>query len=174
MLLGKSSPKRRRTFFRDPDFEHYLTDHGVEWELLDEDSHLSLENQWYEVFGNAIPWHCRNKCGARAEAELQAQEDTVFFVVPFLGDSRSLPTGIGSGVPRGAAYKCQGKILGLGGFRSQDKFVVPPDFSWCMIYTHEDYMLTSGPVFFRREWIVQPRETVGKKRRGGSRHHWHR
>jgi hypothetical protein len=141
----------------------------VEWELLDESTHQSLEDQWYEVFGNAIPWNCRNKSGARGEAELQTQEDTVFFVVPFLRDSRSLPTSIGSGCPRGAAYKCFGKIPGLGGFGSQDKFVVPSDFSWCMIYTHEDYMLTSGPVFFRREWIIPPRE-AGKNTRKGRRH----
>jgi len=168
LLLGKSTPNRRIAFFHDPEFEQYLTDHGVEWELLDEDPHLSLENQWYEVFGNAIPWSCRNKSGARAEAELQAQEDAVFFVVPSLRGPRSLPISIGSGRPRGASYKCMGKTLPLGGFRSQDKFVVPPDFSWCMIYTHEDYMLTSGPVFFRREWIVPPRETGGKKGRGGN------
>ena len=89
----------------------------------------------------------------------------MFLVVPFLHDSRSLPTGIGSGVPRGAAYKCQGKILPLAGFRFQDKFVAPPDFSWCMIYTHEDYMLTSGPLFFRREWIIQPRSTGRRRER---------
>ena len=170
-MLGKSTPKRRIAFFRDPKFEEYLTDHGVEWELLDEDSHRSLENEWYDEYGNALAWQCRHKIGTRAEAELQAQEDMVFLVVSFLRDSRSLPTGIGSGVPRGAAYKCQGKILPLAGFRFQDKFVAPPDFSWCMIYTHEDYMLTRGPVFFRREWIVPPRETAKNIRTSHRRRH---
>jgi hypothetical protein len=153
----------------DPEFEQYLTDHGVEWEPLDENTHWSLENEWYEVFGKAIPWGCRTKTAARAEAEFLAQGTTVFFVVPFLRDSPSLPTGIGRNVPRGVAYKCSGKVFPLAGFRFEDKFVAPPDFSWCMIYTHEDYMLTRGPFFFRREWIVPPRDTNRRKGRGERR-----
>jgi hypothetical protein len=156
---------RRCTFFHDPELEQYLTDHGVEWELLDENAHWSVETEWYEAFGNAIAWHCRCKSGVRAEAELLSQQATIFFVVPFVRNSRSLPTGIGTGIPRQAAYKCQGAILPLAGFRSPDKFVVPPDLSWCMIYTHEDHAMTNGPLFFRKEWIVPPRDTNRRRRK---------
>ena len=156
-------------FFRDPELEQYLTDHRVEWEVLDEAAHRSLENEWYEGYGNALAWHCRSKSGVRAEAELLGQKTTAFFVVPFLRDSRSLPTGIGIGVPRGAAYKCLGTVLPLAGFRFEDKFVAPSDFSWCMVYTHEDYLLTTGPLFFRSEWIIPPRDT-GKGMRRGKRY----
>ena len=128
--------------------------------MLDENAHQSLENQWYEVFGNAIPWHCQSKKGVRAEAELLAQDAPVFFVVPFLRSP------IGSHDPKkGAAYKCSGEILPLAGFRFKDKFVAPPDFSWCMVYTHEDYAMIRGPLFFRREWIIPPRDTRAEERR---------
>jgi hypothetical protein len=133
--------------------------------VLDKAAHRSLENEWYEVFGNALDWHCRSISGVRAEAELLSQKTAVLFVVPFLRDSRSLPTSISTNVPRGAAYKCLGTVLPLAGFRFEDKFVAPPDFSWCMIYTHEDHTLTNGPLFFRREWIIPPRETGKGARR---------
>ena len=61
------------------------------------------------------------------------------------------------------------ELLRLAGFRFEDKFVVPPDFSWCMIYTHEDYMLIRGPFFFKREWIVPPQDTSRRRRRGDRR-----
>ena len=37
-------------------------------------------------------------------------------------------------------------------FKDTDFFIVPGDFGWTMIHTHEDYEL-GGPYFIRKDWI---------------------
>ena len=88
----------------------------------------SLENEWHAAFGAALAWRCRGKHGPEAEAELLTQETVVFFVVPFLSNSRSLPTGIGRGHPRGPAYKCYGRLVPLEGFRRRTSSSFRPIF----------------------------------------------
>jgi hypothetical protein len=49
----------------------------------------------------------------------------------------------------------------------QDVYVSPPDFSWTMVFTHEDGLC--GPYFCRAEWVdnppPKPAPTLDKKQR---------
>lgn len=56
----------------------------------------------------------------------------------------------------------------------QDIYISPPDFSWTMVFTHEDGYC--GPYFCRSEWVdhpppkpIQPASQKKKRSRNGSR-----
>jgi hypothetical protein len=74
-------------------------------------------------------------------------------IVPFLGKNGG-PYSIGKNGPRKAAYECHGdgNLPDLSAFAETDFFIVPTDFSWTMIYTHEDNFW-GGPHFVCKDWL---------------------
>ena len=55
-------------------------------------------------------------------------------------------------------YACNAsKIPDLSQFCNLDFVMVAADFSWTMVYTHEDFGL-GGPYFTERSWAEQPRD----------------
>ena len=62
-------------------------------------------------------------------------------------------------------------IPDLGQFCNLDFAMVATDFSWTMVYTHEDFAL-GGPYFTERGWIVDPKRDVKPGRRRGGKLKW--
>jgi hypothetical protein len=71
----------------------------------------------------------------------------------------------------GWGYSCTATTIpDLGEFCDMDFAMVASDFSWTMLYTHEDFAL-GGPYFIQREWIVPEHGEVEKQ---GHRRKWRR
>lgn len=140
---------------RSDELEEYLSLHGIKWSEVPLSRHRELENQWMRVYGDVWKMGMRNSREARAEAEYRKRSAAVFLIVPFLGDWAG-PHGLGK-IERSIAYECRGAgpLPRLLEFNSLDFFVSPPDLSWTIVHTHEDYSL-GGPYFVDREWLTPP------------------
>ncbi|HTM54925.1 MAG TPA: hypothetical protein VL175_12910 [Pirellulales bacterium] len=137
---------------RDDEFRDYLSQHGVRCESLDRTSRDDAENRWREIYGEAFAEQSRLRQGAKAEHAYQEQACTHYLVVPFSSDVKGLPINfVGRSLE---AYECSGTLVSLRLFHSVEFFVCPVDFSWTMVYTHEDYGC-GGPFFVRREWLPE-------------------
>ena len=74
-------------------------------------------------------------------------------IVPFLGNVAG-PHSINKTEARKAAYECHGDgtLPELSTFAEMDFFIVPDDWSWTMMHTHEDFGF-GGPYFVRKDWL---------------------
>jgi hypothetical protein len=144
----------------DERLEQFLTQCGLTWSVVPWEEHADLTNQWEGLYGNPHHW-VHQKQGAKAQFEYAQQSSEAFRIVPFLG-SVAGPHSIGTSGPRKAAYDCQGggTLPDLSAFAGTEFFIVPADWSWTMIHTHEDYAL-GGPYFVRREWLGLPSRKKG-------------
>jgi hypothetical protein len=140
-----------------------LTQSGVEWAVLDESAELAAEDAWRALYGEAFRVHGpsrhsrrgarfgpRSRHGAKADYEYEQEPCGHFLIVPFSTEVAGLP--IHPLGQRLSAYECRGPLIALGEFHDVELLVSPPDFSWSMIYTHEDHAW-GGPYFIRREWL---------------------
>jgi hypothetical protein len=141
--------------------EQYLAGQGIAWTVIPFPRHAALENKWEAIYGDVWRLGLRHKHEARAEDEYARQSAPEFLIVPFLGDHAG-PHDLGKRGPRTAAYECRGgtELPALSAFSVLDFFVSPPDLSWTMLLTHEDYAL-GGPYFIRQEWLVPPTRKRG-------------
>ncbi len=139
----------------DQRLEQFLTQCGLAWSIIPWVEHVSLANEWESLYGNPRCW-VRRKQGAKAQFAYSQQSAAAFVIVPFLGNVAG-PHSISKPGPRKAAYACQGRgtLPDLSAFAETDFFIVPVDWSWTMIHTHEDYGL-GGPYFIGREWLGPP------------------
>lgn len=132
--------------------EEYLSQHGVEWVVLDRDTHWALEARWERIYGKVFSLGERHRAGVRAEAEYGAERAEQYYIVSFVGSNACPYVSPVKGNVR-VAYACTGNLVALGDFHTLEFFVAPPDFEWTMIHTHEDYGF-GGPFFCRRRWLV--------------------
>jgi hypothetical protein len=141
----------------DEQLEQYLTQCGLAWSSISWNQHVILSNDWETHYGNFHHW-LRQMQGAKAQFEYSHQSAVTFMIIPILGDIGG-PHSIGKLGPRKAAYDCQGKgtLPDLSSFALTDFFIMPHDYSWTMIHTHEDFGF-GGPYFIRKEWLGQPRK----------------
>jgi len=140
----------------DETLEQFLTAAGIAWSVIPKERHQSLANEWEKLFGPhfSLRARVRLKSGAKAEFEYAKEIAEQFAIVPFLGD-RAGPHGLGKRGPRTAAYDCRGPgpLPDLSSFAQLDFFIVPADWTWTMLHSHEDHSL-GGPYFVRREWLA--------------------
>lgn len=139
----------------DDKLEQFLTQCGLVWSVIPWERHMSLSKEWDNQYGNCQHW-LRNKQGAKAQFEYSQQAAERFLIVPFLGNVAG-PHSINKRGPHKAAYECHGDgvLPDLSAFAGTDFFIVPADFTWTMMHTHEDHGL-GGPYFIRREWLGVP------------------
>lgn len=139
----------------DESLEQFLTQCGLAWSVIPKERHVSLNNEWETLYGNFRHW-LRQKEGAKAQFEYSQQSAETFMIVPFLGNVAG-PHSINKPGARKAAYECHGDgtLPDLSAFAPTDFFVVPEDFSWTMMHTHEDYGF-GGPYFVRKDWLGPP------------------
>lgn len=139
----------------DETLEEFLTAAGVAWNVIPAARHQSLANEWEQIYGRHFVGsvRLRHRSGAKAEFEYAKEQAVQFTIVPFLG-TRAGPHGLSKPGPRTAAYECRGggSLPDLSSFAKLDFFIVPADWSWTMVHTHEDHTL-GGPYFVRREWL---------------------
>lgn len=123
---------------------------GVEWDRLLDPGRVEVEAAWRRVYGRAFRGRPRLRHGAKAEYEYRCQKCDHYLIVPFSAGVSGLPVSVhGRAI---AAYECRGSLISLGAFCNAEFFISPPDLSWSMIYTHEDYAF-GGPYFIRADWI---------------------
>jgi hypothetical protein len=137
--------------------QDYLTEQGITWDVVSDVRHWSLEAKWQSIYGDVWRLGMRHKQGQKAQGHYAAQVASEFLIVPFLGDVAG-PHSIGDHGPVAAAYQCRGdgRLPDLSQFTpSVDFFVIPPDFNWTMVHTHEDHEF-GGPYFIQAEWLTPP------------------
>jgi hypothetical protein len=141
----------------DNNLEQFLTQCGLTWSIIPLERHFSLSNHWETMYGNFSHW-LRQKQGTKSQFEYSHESAEAFMVVPFLGNVGGVHS-INKPGPRKAAYECRGDgpLPDLSAFAETDFFIVPGDFSWTMVHTHEDYGL-GGPYFVRKDWLGSPRD----------------
>lgn len=139
----------------DDKLEQFLTQCGLMWSVIPWERHMSFSNEWEALYGDFHHW-LRQKQGAKAQFEYSHQFAATFMIVPFLGNIAG-PHSINKPGPRKAAYECHGDgvLPDLSAFAMTDFFIVPDDWNWTMMHTHEDHGL-GGPYFIRREWLGVP------------------
>lgn len=143
---------------RDERLEEFLSEDGIEWDIVSPRRHRKFCKEWEAIYGPAFDQgqRIRQKKGPRALAEYQIEFAPVFLIVPFLGD-RAGGHSISARIQRSAAYECKsgGQLPDLTSFAKLDFFVTPPGMEWSLIHTHED-LGYGGPHFVRKEWLVPP------------------
>ena len=140
----------------DKQLEQFLTQCGLAWSLIPWERHISLTSEWANLYGDVPQWQ-RRKQGAKAQFEYSNQLAKTILIVPFLGSVGGMHS-INKPGPRTAAYESHGNgsLPDSSGFADLDFFIVPDDWNWTMVHTHEDYGL-GGPYFIRKEWLGEPR-----------------
>jgi hypothetical protein len=123
---------------------------GVEWDWLPDQKRVEAEAAWRRVYGRAFRGRPRLRRGAKAEYEYSCQVCNHYLVVPFSADVFGLPVSVFRHVI--TAYECRGRLIAFGAYCDIEFFISPPDLSWAMIHTHEDYGF-GGPYYIRAEWI---------------------
>ena len=136
----------------DESLERHLTRSGVAWSVIPWEEHVRLNNEWDTVYGDFRRW-LRYKQGAKAQFEYSPQNADAFMIVPCLGNVAG-PHSINKREARKAACDCHGDgtLPDLSAFAPMDFFIVPHDFTWTMLHTHEDHGL-GGPYFVREDWL---------------------
>ena len=141
----------------DQRLEEFLTQCGLDWQVVPEERHVSLCNEWEALYGDCSDRRFRQKTGGKAQFGYSRQIAEEFVIVPFLGDVAG-PHSINKPGRRKAAYECHGDgtLPDLSAFAPTDFFIVPDELSWTMIHTHENASLGGfgGPYFIRKEWLV--------------------
>ncbi len=133
--------------------EESLTDGGFAFEWLSVDRSWSLAAEWSRVFGTAWDTKCRMRRGHRALHAYAQQSAAVFRIVP-LARHKGGPPEICGRSERTQALECRGdgSLPDLSRFAVLEFFISPPEFTWTLVHTHEDYAY-GGPYFVRREWV---------------------
>jgi hypothetical protein len=131
--------------------QDYLSQSGVQWNVLDETAHIEAEDTWRGIYGHAFQGRPRLRHGAKADYDYQSEPCNHYIIVPFSAGVAGLPVHVlGCGL---SAYECRGPLVPMGAFCDVEFFVCPTDFAWAMIHTHEDHAL-GGPYFIRAEWLA--------------------
>jgi hypothetical protein len=132
--------------------EQFLSHFELAWWIIPWERHCCLSNEWGTLYGNETHW-LRQKQGAKAQYEYSQEKASTFLIVPYLGNI-GWPHSLGKANTRPAAYECHGDgtLPDLSIFAVLDLFIVPDDWSWTMIHTHEDYEW-GGPYFLRKDWL---------------------
>jgi hypothetical protein len=136
----------------DESLDQFLTQCGFRWSVIPLERHASLNNEWEALYGNFR--NClRHKQGVKAQFEYSQESTETFMIVPFLSNVRG-PDFISKRGPRTAAFECHGNgvLPDLSAFAGTEFFIIPDDWSWTMIHTHEDHAF-GGPYFIRKDWL---------------------
>jgi hypothetical protein len=134
--------------------QDYLTQNGVEWNLLDEMVCVKIEEDWREIYGQAFRGRPRLRHGAKADYEYQRESCNHYLIVPFSARVAGLPVQVHHRSL--GAYECRGPLIPMGAFCTVEFFICPTDFAWTMIHCHEDHG-PGGPYFIRDEWLAAGR-----------------
>jgi hypothetical protein len=136
----------------DDKLRQFLTSANIGWLPLDAGRCLLAESTWRSIYGKTFLYRPRLRSGSKAEFEFGLQTCSDYLIIPFSADVCGLPIRVTH--VRIGGYLCRGFVVSLGSFAMAEFFVSPTDFSWTMIYTHEDYSF-GGPFFIRQEWAGQ-------------------
>ena len=128
----------------DEPLQDYLSRGGVDWDRLPDPERVEAEVAWRRMHGHAFRSRPRLRHGARAEHEYRSQACDRYLIVPFSTGVSGLPVHVYRQAI--AAYECRGPLNALGAFCDAEFFISPPDLTWAMIHTHEDYAF-GGPYF---------------------------
>ena len=141
----------------DASLEQFLTHCGLAWTVIPWERHIILNSEWEALYSNVHHW-LRQRQGAKARFEYSQESAEAFIIVPFIGNVAG-PHSINKAEARKAAYECHGDgtLPELSTFADMDFFIVPDDWSWTMMHTHEDFGF-GGPYFVRKDWLA-PRKT---------------
>ena len=137
------------------DMSEYLTQSGIDWRLLDAASACEAEKDWRAIYGVRFTRRLcpRFKKGAKAKIAYEQADCDRLVIVPFTSNVPGTAVNTrGRGQPE-VAYECRCRPIPLGMYHNIEFFVSPHDFSWTMIYTHEDHGWPGGPYFIREEWF---------------------
>lgn len=129
---------------------------GIRSRPLFRKEHQQQESAWRAIYGNAFVPRLRHRNGAKAVDEFLRENPEEWLLIPFLAAVAGTPVSPQS--HRQAflsAFECDGPLLELGEFCSDEFFVSPHDFSWTFVRTHEDFCIR-GPYFIRQEWLPDP------------------
>lgn len=142
----------------DESLDQFLTQCGLTWSAIPFERHVSLTREWESLYGDFRQW-LRYKQGTKAQFEYSRQSSVTFLIIPFLGKVRG-PNFTSPRGPYTPAYECHGDgmLPDLSAFAGTEFVIVPDDWSWTMIHTHED-LAGGGPYFARKEWLAPPRTT---------------
>jgi Domain of unknown function (DUF4275) len=152
--------------------EGVLERHAVTFQQIAAAEVPRLQKKWRESFAHKVmektgeavhlgfDWHAFSYefayalYGDAAVEAYRSESAPRFFALPNLGT--------------GNAYKCEAARLPDLRGSLRDVYIVAPDYSWTMVFTHEEM----GPYFTRKDWSSRPsrseerRERRRKKRRG--------
>ena len=156
------------------ELETFLVTQGIVCEQLGQEDWNVIVRQWLSVFGNAFGhrmWHRRYKEGVKAQIGL-SQVGKGDFLLFSIGNSRQFPLWRTSEQRPHWGFRCKtSAVPGLDRFCNLDFVMVASDFSWTMVYTHEDFVL-GGPYFMEGAWVGRPSvEGNLTNRRGRPRRH---
>lgn len=129
-----------------------LTQAGIQWTPLGLSETLEAEQAWRRIFGDAFARYPRMKEGSKADYAYSLEKCKGFLIVPFTSNVRGLTISVVHRHLPLEGYRCSGSLIPLGEFSNIEFCVCPDDYSWTMIYTHEDHDL-GGPFYTRSEWI---------------------
>ncbi|MGO8744910.1 MAG: hypothetical protein ACLQNE_02865 [Thermoguttaceae bacterium] len=149
------------------ELEAFLGSRDISWERLDRKSWSAAIRQWSRVFGNALSQGTRYKEGNKARNALSRMDASDFFLLSVINESPHLR----SSEPNPKwGYTCKAQMIpDLSQFCTLDFAMVASDYSWTMIYSHEDDIL-GGPYFTEMDWVtIQSRDLNSGSRRGERR-----
>ena len=133
------------------DFEAFLESHAIVWSRLDRRDRFLAIRQWTSIFGNAFVQGMRYKEGDRARRAFSQVDNADFFLLSVANES---PRWTSSQPGPKWGYTCKAPIIpDLSQFAFLDFAVVAGDFTWTMVYTHEDDVL-GGPYFAEKNWVT--------------------
>lgn len=130
-------------------FPELLSENKIRWRELEEDERMIIEREWRGIYGDAFRGRPRMRHGIKAEHEYSCQVCDHFWIIPFSQKVPGTHVYLKHNVDVG--FECHGRLPDLSPFHSTEFFVSPPDLSWTMVFTHEDYGF-GGPYFIRVEW----------------------
>jgi hypothetical protein len=147
------------------ELETFLRTQGIVCEQLDRDGWSRVVGQWVSIFGNAFGDGRRYgaaRVGVKAQYALSQVGEGEFLLfplpskLPFWRTSKRCPNW---------AYRCKASAIpALDQFCNLDFVMAASDFSWTMVYTHEDFTL-GGPYFIEKASVEQQSGEQGTKNR---------
>ncbi len=130
---------------------------GIRFRQLDSKEHQQQESAWRKIYGHSFVPRLRHRHGAKAVDEFLREAPGQWLLVPFLSGVHGIP--VQAHRQTLSAFECAGPPLELGDFCGSEFFISPPDFSWTLVRTHEDFAF-GGPYFLRREWLSDAGEEI--------------
>jgi hypothetical protein len=144
------------------DLEKFLESQGIVWGRLERKEYLAAINQWNDVFGSAFSGEVRHKEGEKARYAVSQVESGELLLLSIANETRLLRSSA-PGMRWG--YRCRAlRIPDLSQFCNLDFAMAASDFSWTMVYTHEDDACF-GPYFTEKDWLVPPDQNLAREER---------